>query len=147
MFSLTICMLVLAIVCDVIQPYHRPNTSSNKIKTVLPLVPRLSPLLPSQLVSSSETKTGSSGGWTVGSWSGASIIPIYPNQLYLTMIQALWLQQGYQLEFLGNSTFVPGLWSSSIFFFGINCSILAIVITDVSRSQAITGHKSYQKLE
>lgn len=81
MFSLTMCMLVLAIVCDVIQPYHRPKANSNKITTVLPLVPRLPPLLPSQLVSSSETKTGSSGGWTVGSWSGAFFIPIYPNQL------------------------------------------------------------------
>ncbi|KAF2192280.1 glycosyltransferase family 50 protein [Zopfia rhizophila CBS 207.26] len=45
--------------------------------------------------------------------------------------QALWLQQGYQLEFLGNSTFVPGLWASSILFFLVNVWILSIIIQDV----------------
>jgi phosphatidylinositol glycan class M len=49
------------------------------------------------------------------------------------MKQALWLQQGYQLEFLGNSTFVPGLWLASILFFLVNCWILSIVISDVAR--------------
>ena len=44
--------------------------------------------------------------------------------------QALWLQQAYGLEFLGNSTFVPGLWLSSLIFFLVNCWILGVVIRD-----------------
>ncbi|KAF2721878.1 glycosyltransferase family 50 protein [Polychaeton citri CBS 116435] len=48
--------------------------------------------------------------------------------------QAAWLQQGYELEFLGHSTFVPGLWLAGLAFFGINCWILGIVVSDVSRS-------------
>ncbi|KXT03638.1 hypothetical protein AC579_1589 [Pseudocercospora musae] len=45
--------------------------------------------------------------------------------------QAVWLQQGYELEFLGHSTFVPGLWLASMVFFLINCWILGIVVEDV----------------
>ena len=45
--------------------------------------------------------------------------------------QVFWLQQGFQLEFNGNSTFVPGLWVASILFFLINCGILGIVILDI----------------
>ncbi|VUC35796.1 unnamed protein product [Clonostachys rosea] len=44
--------------------------------------------------------------------------------------QGAWLQQGYQLEFLGNSTFFPGLWLSSLAFFATNCWILGIIISD-----------------
>ncbi|EXJ75974.1 phosphatidylinositol glycan, class M [Cladophialophora psammophila CBS 110553] len=45
--------------------------------------------------------------------------------------QAVWLQQGYRLEFLGKSTFVPGLFAASLAFFAINCWILGIVVGDV----------------
>ncbi|KHN94535.1 Mannosyltransferase, DXD [Metarhizium album ARSEF 1941] len=44
--------------------------------------------------------------------------------------QAAWLQQGYQLEFLGRSTFFPGLWASSTAFFLVNSWILGIIIGD-----------------
>ncbi|UNI23194.1 GPI mannosyltransferase 1 [Purpureocillium takamizusanense] len=44
--------------------------------------------------------------------------------------QGAWLQQGYQLEFLGKSTFFPGLWLSSLGFFLVNCWILGIIISD-----------------
>jgi phosphatidylinositol glycan class M len=45
--------------------------------------------------------------------------------------QALWLQQGYQLEFLGVSTFVPGLWGAGLVFFAVNCWVLGIVVGDI----------------
>ena len=44
--------------------------------------------------------------------------------------QAAWLQQGFQLEFNGHSTFVPGLWIASIVFFVVNVGILGVVICD-----------------
>jgi phosphatidylinositol glycan class M len=44
--------------------------------------------------------------------------------------QAAWLQQGFQLEFNGHSTFVPGLWLSSILFFVVNVGILGIIVDD-----------------
>ncbi|KAF3035451.1 GPI mannosyltransferase 1 [Didymella heteroderae] len=44
--------------------------------------------------------------------------------------QAAWLQQGFQLEFNGYSTFVPGLWLSSIVFFIVNVGILGVIIYD-----------------
>jgi phosphatidylinositol glycan class M len=47
--------------------------------------------------------------------------------------QGLWLQQGYELEFRGRSTFVPGLWTSSLLFFGVNVWVLGIIIGDVRR--------------
>ncbi|KAI1384010.1 glycosyltransferase family 50 protein [Hypoxylon trugodes] len=45
--------------------------------------------------------------------------------------QGLWLQQAYNLEFLGLSTFVPGLWLASLAFFLVNCWILGIIIGDL----------------
>jgi phosphatidylinositol glycan class M len=49
----------------------------------------------------------------------------------LNSSKAAWLYEGYQLEFLGRSTFVPGLWIASLFFFLVNAWILGIVISDV----------------
>ena len=43
----------------------------------------------------------------------------------------LWLQQGFQLEFLGKSTFVPGLWGAGLLFFAVNCWILGIIVKDI----------------
>jgi len=48
--------------------------------------------------------------------------------------QVFWLQQGFQLEFVGKSTFVPGLWVASLLFFMINIWILGIIISDVGSS-------------
>lgn len=45
--------------------------------------------------------------------------------------QVLWLQQGFQLEFLGKSTFVPGLWGAGLAFFAVNCWILGVVVKDI----------------
>ena len=52
--------------------------------------------------------------------------------------QALWLQQGFELEFMGRSTFLPGLWLASLLFFLVNCWILSVIIGDV----AATGKPS-----
>lgn len=55
--------------------------------------------------------------------------------------QAIWLQQGYELEFLGKPTFVPGLWLASIFFYGVNCWILGLIVRDVGSSAAIASYR------
>ncbi|GAP85465.1 putative GPI mannosyltransferase [Rosellinia necatrix] len=47
------------------------------------------------------------------------------------LTQGLWLQQGYNLEFLGLTTFVPGLWLSSLAFFAVNCFLLGVIIDDL----------------
>ncbi|KAM7220794.1 family 50 putative glycosyltransferase [Rhypophila decipiens] len=44
--------------------------------------------------------------------------------------QGLWLQQGYELEFLARSTFLPGLWLASLGFFLVNCWILGVIVGD-----------------
>ncbi|KAI0845497.1 glycosyltransferase family 50 protein [Daldinia vernicosa] len=48
--------------------------------------------------------------------------------------QGLWLQQAYNLEFLGMSTFIPGLWTSSLAFFLVNCWVLGTIIGDLDYS-------------
>lgn len=50
--------------------------------------------------------------------------------------QAFWLQQGYQLEFLGHSVYEPGLWLASLVFFLINCWIVATVVKDIRLREA-----------
>lgn len=45
--------------------------------------------------------------------------------------QAVWLQQGYNLEFLGLSSFIPGLFLAALFFFVVNVWILGIIVQDV----------------
>jgi phosphatidylinositol glycan class M len=48
--------------------------------------------------------------------------------------QGLWLQQGFELEFNGRSTFVPGLWMASLGFFLTNTWILGIIVSDIGKS-------------
>ena len=53
----------------------------------------------------------------------------------LTVSEALWLQQAFQLEFLGRSTFVPGLWMSSLAFYLVNMGILGVMIEDIGKCE------------
>lgn len=57
--------------------------------------------------------------------------------LLWVVAQGAWLQQGYELEFLGKSTFVPGLWLASLGFFLVNCWILGIIISDGAQAPLI----------
>lgn len=57
--------------------------------------------------------------------------------LLWVVAQGAWLQQGYELEFLGKSTFVPGLWLASLGFFLVNCWILGIIISDGAQGPLI----------
>ena len=59
--------------------------------------------------------------------------------------QGLWLQQAYLLEFLGISTFMPGLWVFSLAFFLVNCWILGIVIKDGAGVRHHTGNQKVKK--
>ncbi|KAK8075269.1 GPI mannosyltransferase 1 [Apiospora hydei] len=56
--------------------------------------------------------------------------------------QAAWLQQGYELEFLGRSTFAPGLWWASLAFFLVNCWILGLIISDLGISSSTVSISS-----
>ncbi|KAM3515397.1 hypothetical protein MY11210_000959 [Beauveria gryllotalpidicola] len=57
--------------------------------------------------------------------------------LLWVVAQGAWLQQAYELEFLGRSTFVPGLWLASLAFFLVNCWILGIIISDGARGRPV----------
>lgn len=59
--------------------------------------------------------------------------------------QAVWLQQGFELEFLGKSTFFPGLWAASMLFFAVNCWILGIVVDDIAAFEPQSGRPSRNK--
>ncbi|PHH85516.1 hypothetical protein CDD83_302 [Cordyceps sp. RAO-2017] len=47
--------------------------------------------------------------------------------------QAAWLHQAYRLEFLGASTFFPGLWLAELAFFLVNCWVLGLIVADGAR--------------
>lgn len=53
--------------------------------------------------------------------------------------QGAWLQQGFNLEFLGKSTFTPGLWLASQAFFLTNAWILGIIVSDIGRTSSISS--------
>lgn len=60
--------------------------------------------------------------------------PFKPEKHFRTVAdfnQGLWLQQAYQLEFLGKSTFFPGLFVAGLAFFAVNCWILGIMVADI----------------
>lgn len=54
--------------------------------------------------------------------------------------QALWLHQGYRLEFLGLSSFVPGLYLAGLLFFAVNVWILGIIVQDVGGAKPIVAN-------
>ena len=47
--------------------------------------------------------------------------------------QGVWLGEGYRLEFLGESRFVPGLWVAGLGFLAVNMWVLGVVVEDVGR--------------
>lgn len=49
--------------------------------------------------------------------------------------QAVWLGFGFQLEFMGKSAFVPGLFGAAGLFFVVNCWILGVVVGDAGMSE------------
>lgn len=45
--------------------------------------------------------------------------------------QGLWIREGYNLEFLGESTFYPGLFYSTLIFFIVNCWGMGLFISNM----------------
>ena len=48
------------------------------------------------------------------------------------------------MEFLGNSSFVPGLWLAGILFFLTNCWILGIIVDDIKVKSRVSSTKKVQ---
>lgn len=57
--------------------------------------------------------------------------------------QGAWLQQGFQLEFLGKSTFTPGLCLASQAFFLANAWILGIIVSDIGKRTSPAAGKAH----
>ena len=53
--------------------------------------------------------------------------------------QGVWLGEGYRLEFLGESRFVPGLWMAGLGFLAVNMWVLGVVVEDVGRIEQREG--------
>ncbi|KAK9380499.1 PIG-M-domain-containing protein [Kockiozyma suomiensis] len=51
--------------------------------------------------------------------------------LLWTLAQGLWLQQGFQLEYMNVSTFFPGIFAATLIFFLVNIWILGIAVEDI----------------
>lgn len=72
------------------------------------------------------------GGFMLLGWVGA---------------QAAWLAQAYRLEFLGESSFVPGLWAAGVAFFVVNVWVLGEFVVDVRQRAAAAEEDVGGKVE
>ncbi|KAL7275361.1 GPI mannosyltransferase 1 [Rhizina undulata] len=59
--------------------------------------------------------------------------------------QGAWLQQGYSLEFLGNSVFFPGMWLGSLAFFLVNVWLLGVFAGDIKDQRTIEEEERGRK--
>ena len=107
---------------------------------VFPMVSHLSSSLSPNVVLDEETQIGRYGCIDLGACPGERASSLYASYAFflalsnklILLFQALWLQQAYNLEFLGLSTFLPGLFLSSCFFFAVNIWILGILLKDLN---------------
>lgn len=77
--------------------------------------------------------------WVIAQVLSPSRILTYLPVYLANHVKALWLHQGFRLEFLGLSSFVPGLFLSSLFFFAVNCWILGILVQDIGGSTSVAA--------
>ncbi|OKL62617.1 GPI mannosyltransferase 1 [Talaromyces atroroseus] len=61
------------------------------------------------------------------------------------LFQAFWLHQAFQLEFMGFSTFLPGLWCAGLGFFLVNSWILGIIVSDVGGNALLQQGKEKRR--